>query len=57
MAAVLAIAGALPLAGPLLIGRFIDDAVNGATARRLLLVAGLYVAIGLTRQLMAVVVA
>ena len=36
MAAVLATAGALPLAGPLLIGRFIDDAVGGATATRFL---------------------
>ncbi len=57
MAAVLAVAGALPLAGPLLIGRFIDDAVNGATSTRLLFLAGGYIAIGVTRQLMAVVVA
>lgn len=57
MAAVLAVAGALPLAGPLLIGRFIDDAVNGATSTRLLFLAGVYIAIGVTRQLMAVVVA
>lgn len=57
MAAVLAVAGALPLAGPLLIGRFIDDAVSGATSTRLLFLAGVYVAIGITRQLMAVVVA
>ncbi len=57
MAAVLAVAGALPLAGPLLIGRFIYDAVNGATSTRLLVLAGVYIAIGVTRQLMAVVVA
>lgn len=57
MAAVLAIAGALPLAGPLLIGRFIDDAVTGATSTRLLFVAAIYVTIGVSRQLFAVVVA
>lgn len=57
MAAVLAVAGALPLLGPILIGRFIDAAADGATTRWLLIIAGLYVAVGVTRQLMAVLVA
>ena len=57
MAAVLAVAGALPLLGPILIGRFIDAAADGATTRWLLVIAGLYVAVGVTRQLMAVLVA
>ena len=57
MAAVLAIAGALPLLGPILIGRFIDAAADGATTRWLLTLAGLYVVVGVTRQLMAIMVA
>lgn len=57
MGAVLAVAGGLPLLGPFLIGIFIDDAASGATATRLLWVAGIYVAVGIGRQLMAVVVA
>ncbi len=57
MSAVLAVAGGLPLLGPILIGRFIDDASTGATARHLFVLAGVYVAVGLTRQFMAVVVA
>ena len=43
--------------GPILIGRFIDAAADGATTRWLLIIAGLYVAVGVTRQLMAVLVA
>lgn len=43
--------------GPILIGRFIDAAADGATTRWLLVIAGLYVAVGVTRQLMAVLVA
>ncbi|MGI9605341.1 MAG: ABC transporter ATP-binding protein [Acidimicrobiales bacterium] len=57
MASVLALAGALPLFGPLLIGQFIDAAADNATTRRLLFVALLYVGVGLCRQLMAVLVA
>ena len=57
MGAVLAVAGALPLAGPLLIARFVDEAADGATDRTLFTIAGLYVAMGVGRQLMAVVVA
>ena len=57
MAGVLAVAGALPLLGPILIGRFIDAAADGATTRWLLTLAGLYVVVGVTRQLMAVMVA
>jgi len=45
------------LLGPILIGRFIDAAADGATTRWLLVIAGLYVAVGVTRQLMAVLVA
>ncbi len=57
MTAVLTAAGLLPLLGPLLIARFIDDAAGGATQSRLLFLAGLYVGVGLARQLMAIVVA
>ena len=57
MAGVLAIAGALPLLGPILIGRFIDAAADGATTRWLFTLAGLYVVVGVTRQLMAIMVA
>lgn len=57
MASVLAIAGALPLFGPILIGRFIDAAAEGATTQWLLTLASLFAAVGLARQLFAVVVA
>ena len=57
MASVLAVAGALPLLGPILIGRFIDAAADDASSRWLLTLAGLYVAVGLLRQFMAVLVA
>ncbi len=57
ISAVLTVAGVLPLLGPLLIGRFIDDADAGATSAELLFIAGLYVAVGLGRQLMSVAVA
>lgn len=57
MALVLAIAGGLPLLGPILIGRFIDAAADGSTSSRLLVLAGAYAVVGLARQLMAVVVA
>lgn len=57
MSGVLAVAGALPLAGPLLIAKFIDDAADGASSRHLLFLASAYVAMGLARQLMAVAVA
>ena len=57
MSGVLAIAGALPLAGPLLIATFIDDAADGATRGRLLFLASIYVLMGLARQLMSVAVA
>ena len=57
MGLVLAMAGVLPLAGPILIGRFIDDAASGESSSRLLVLASVYVAIGVIRQAMAVVVA
>ena len=57
MSGVLAVAGALPLAGPLLIAKFIDDAAAGASRQQLLFLAGLYVAMGIARQLMSVAVA
>lgn len=57
MAAVLAVAGALPLAGPILIGRFIDDAADGAAASALLVIAAIYVGIGVGRQVVAVAMA
>ncbi|MCP4086721.1 MAG: ABC transporter ATP-binding protein [Actinomycetia bacterium] len=57
MSLVLAVAGGLPLLGPLLIAQFIDDAGGGAGRRRLLFLAVIYVAVGLARQLMSVAVA
>jgi len=57
MAAVVALAGLLPLAGPLLIAAFIDEAADGATQSRLLFIAGVYVAVGVARQLLSVLVA
>lgn len=57
MSAVLAVAGTLPLGGPLLIAKFIDDAAAGATSRQLLILASIYVALGVARQLMSVAVA
>ncbi|MFW2382511.1 MAG: ABC transporter ATP-binding protein [Acidimicrobiales bacterium] len=57
MSGVLSIAGLLPLAGPLIIAVFIDDAAAGAGVGRLVFLAGLYVGVGLARQLMAMVVA
>ena len=57
MIGILAVAGALPLAGPLLIAAFIDEAESGATQSRLVLLAGIYVAIGVARQVMSIAVA
>lgn len=57
MALTMAVSGALPLAGPILIALFIDDAISGATAGRLTTWAGIYVATGVLRQLMALAVA
>ncbi len=57
MVAVLTVAGLLPLAGPLIIAAFIDDAADEADSGRLLTLAGLYVGVGLARQLMSVAVA
>ena len=57
MVAVLAVAGALPLVGPLLIAAFIDAAEGGSTQRHLVTLAASYVAIGLARQVIAIAVA
>jgi len=57
MVGVLAIAGSLPLVGPLLIASFIDGAESGASRRFLLTVAGVYVGLGVMRQLMSIAVA
>ena len=57
MSGVLAVAGVLPLLGPVLIGKFIDDADTGATAGHLFFLAGLYAVVGVSRQLMSVAVA
>ena len=57
MGAVLAIAGALPLVGPFLIARFIDAAIDGASARWLTTLAAIYIGIGIARQLISLLVA
>lgn len=57
MTAVVALAGLLPLAGPLLIAAFIDEAADGATQSRLVFLAGVYVVVGVVRQLLSVAVA
>lgn len=57
MAIVLSVAGALPLAGPVLIAAFIDAAADGDSARRLTTLAAIYVGIGIARQIIAVAVA
>jgi len=57
MIAVLAIAGALPLVGPILIASFIDEANSGASRQTLLSIAGIYIGIGIARQVMSIAVA
>lgn len=57
MILVLAVAGALPLLGPLLIAAFIDAADGDASRSRLLTIAGLYIGLGVGRQVMSLVVA
>ncbi len=57
MLAVVSVAGLLPLIGPLLIAVFIDEAAAGATQSRLMLLAAVYIGLGLGRQLIAVAVA
>lgn len=57
MGAVVFLAGLLPLLGPLLVAAFIDEAAAEATQSRLLFLAGLFIAVGLTRQLLSVAVA
>ena len=57
MVFVLAVAGSLPLAGPLLIAAFIDEANGSASRQMLLLLAGTYVGLGIARQMMSIAVA
>ncbi len=57
MIGVLAVAGALPLLGPLLIAGFIDEAQGNAERSQLLLIAGIYVGVGIARQVMSIAVA
>ena len=57
MIGVLAVAGALPLLGPLLIASFIDEAESGGARGQLLLLAGIYIGVGVTRQIMSIAVA
>jgi len=57
MVVVLAIAGSLPLIGPLLIASFIDEAQGDAQRSQLLWLAGIYVGVGVARQIMSIAVA
>jgi len=57
MTAVLAVSGLLPLAGPLLIAAFIDQATSGASGTRLVFLAVVYIVLGVGGQVMAIVVA
>lgn len=57
MIGVLSVAGALPLVGPVLIAAFIDETQGGASQRRLLTIAGIYVAVGVARQVLSIAVA
>jgi len=57
MIGVLAVAGALPLLGPLLIASFIDEAESDGTRSTLLLIAGIYIGVGVARQIMSIAVA
>ena len=57
MIGVLAVAGALPLLGPLLIASFIDEAEAGAARTELLTIAAIYVGVGVARQVMSIAVA
>jgi ATP-binding cassette, subfamily B, bacterial len=57
MISVLAVAGALPLLGPLLIASFIDEAQGDAVRSQLLTIAGIYVGVGIARQVISIAVA
>jgi ABC-type multidrug transport system fused ATPase/permease subunit len=57
MIGVLSVAGALPLLGPLLIASFIDEAEAGAVRSELLTIAGIYVGVGIARQVLSIAVA
>jgi len=57
MITVLSIAGGLPLVGPLLIAAFIDEAQAGAARGRLLTLAGIYIGVGVLRQVLSIAVA
>lgn len=53
---VLVVAMSLPLAGPLLIGRFVDRAIDGATTGELVAVAAAFLAVTLAGDLLQLVV-
>jgi len=53
----LTVIGLLPLAGPLLVASFIDQATIGAPTSTLVGLAGIYVGLGVVRQVLAVVAA
>ncbi len=57
MIGVLAVAGSLPLLGPLLIASFIDEAQADAARGELLTIAGIYIGVGIARQILSVAVA
>lgn len=57
MSAILTITGSLPLAGPVLIAAFLDQAIAGASSTRLTMIAAVYVALGVIRTVMSVAVA
>ncbi len=57
MVLVLAVAGVLPLLGPLLIATFIDKAASGGARSDLFLIAGTYIGVGVVRQIISIAVA
>jgi ATP-binding cassette subfamily B protein len=56
-AVLLAISSTLPLAGPLLLRAFIDQAIAGQALAALTIIAGAYVGVALARQVLAVAAA
>ena len=56
LAAVLVVAMGLPLAGPVLIGRFVDDAIAGVDTSRLATIASAFLVLVLAGDLLRLVV-
>lgn len=56
MSLVLAAAGAVPLIGPLIVATFIDAAIAGEPRSRLVILAAVYIVLGLVGQLLSVAV-